>query len=55
MERGSVWIWERGDPVERLYLLPDMGINEVVRECVPHHLTHVVVKLILAMELPVIN
>ena len=54
MERGSVWIWERGDPVERSDLLPDTGINEVHIARGPHYLTHVV-KLILVMELPGIN
>ena len=41
MERGSVWIWERGDPVERSDLDPNVGSNDLDGARAPHYNTHV--------------
>ena len=41
MERGSVWIWERGDPVERSDLDPNVGSNDLDGARAPHYNTHI--------------
>ena len=42
MERGSVWIWESGDPVvERSDLDPNNGTNDFDGARAPHYNTHV--------------
>jgi hypothetical protein len=55
MERGSVWIWESGDPVERSDLDPNNGTNDFDRARAPHYNTRHQDSLISVMALTVIN
>ena len=51
MERGSVWIWESGDPVERSDLDPHVGTDDFDRARAPYHNTQHQDSLISVMAL----